>query len=84
MQQSKWYPYRGLFIMIGMLAIWGSLLAIGSFWGPRNEIESLRFDWRRGLIMLGCMATFLMFWGLLIWAKRRSLNRRDENESSSS
>ncbi|RCS40725.1 hypothetical protein DTL42_25520 [Bremerella cremea] len=62
--------------IIAALALWGIYLAIGSYLGMGEKTR--QFDIRRGLIVAGCMATFLLFWGALLWNRQRNLPSDDE------
>jgi hypothetical protein len=54
--QRRWMiPY----IVVGII-VWGSLLALGTFiYGG--------YDYRKPLIVLGCVALFIALWGVMIW-----------------
>ena len=47
----------------------GQLLALGAYleWGADRP----RHDLRKPLIILGCMAAFLAFWGVALWRRSR-------------
>lgn len=62
--------------IIAALALWGVYLAIGSYLGMGENTR--QFDIRRGLIVAGCMGTFLLFWGALLWHRQRNLPSDDE------
>jgi len=64
------------------LGLWGTYLAIGSYWGVGNEAESLRFDARRGFIVIGTMGLFLGGWGGLLWNRSRQQSRRRLQEDA--
>jgi hypothetical protein len=53
-----------IWIMLA-LAAWGIFHAFGAW--------LLNYDVRRPLIVIGCMAAFLAFWGLLLWTRHRKL-----------
>lgn len=56
------------------LLIWAGLFAMGAYleWGADRP----RHDFRKPLIILGCMAGFLAFWAILLW-RRAKRNTRD-------
>ncbi|QDU78105.1 hypothetical protein Pan97_51860 [Bremerella volcania] len=62
--------------VIAALALWGIYLAIGSYLGLAEGTRG--YDIRRGLIVFACMAGFLLFWGVLLWNRRRRLGSDDE------
>lgn len=68
--QSKQTTYL-LGGIIAALALWGIYLAIGSYLGLGEKTR--QYDIRRGLMVIGCMGTFLLFWGLLLWNRQRNL-----------
>lgn len=57
--------YRG--IMVGV-AVWGALLAFGASWGRDG-----RHDVRKFLLVFGCTAIYLLFWGAMLAVRRRRM-----------
>ena len=60
-----------LWIMLGIVA-WGVFHAVGAW--------RLNHDVRRLLVVLACVAAFLGFWGVLLAAKWRRLDREQTNQ----
>jgi hypothetical protein len=58
-----------LAILTVALLAWGSFHAIGAYFGGFGE-ENLQHDFRRSLVVLGCMAVFLGFWWVLILTRK--------------
>ena len=55
------------------LAVWGLYLAVGDYLHYNADAPSRpAWAWRvgRAVLMAGCVAAFLAFWGWLIWRKR--------------
>lgn len=68
-----------VYLMVGViaaLALWGIYLAIGSYLGLAEGTRA--YDIRRGLIVFACMSGFLLFWGVLLWNRKRSMRSDDE------
>ncbi|MFN3150887.1 hypothetical protein [Bremerella sp.] len=69
-----------VYLMVGVvaaLALWGTYLAIGSYLGLAEGTRG--YDIRRGLIVFGFMGGFLLFWGALLWNRKRRL-RSDKDD----
>ena len=61
---------RMLWATVAAVAIWGGLLAVGSYLGLDEQTPSR--DPRRFLVMAGCTGCFLALWlGALVLGKRR-------------
>jgi hypothetical protein len=54
--------------------IWAGLFAAGAYLNFGADRPS--HDLRKPLIILGCMATFLTFWGAALWLRSRRQRRR--------
>lgn len=54
-------------IMVGVVA-WGVFHAVGAY--------RYNHDVRRALMVLGCVAAFLSFWGAMLWSRKRRLTRQ--------
>jgi hypothetical protein len=65
-KRKQWLPFA---ILAAALVVWAALLALGSYleWGA----DKPRHDLRKPLIILGCMAAFLAFWGLALGQRAR-------------
>jgi len=68
---KKWLP---LALLAGALVIWAGLFAAGAY--LELGAGRPRHDLRKPLIILGCMAGFLIFWAIALW--RRSGRTRRE------
>lgn len=69
-----------IWLTLALLA-WGSFLAVGSLLGGAN----LQNSFRRGLVVIGCMAVFLALWWMLLLTQRRRPPEPDpDNENSES
>ena len=70
-QSKKWLP---LTILAAALIVWTGLLALGAYleWGAAQP----RHDLRKPLIIVGCMAAFLAFWGIALWRRGRRQPRK--------
>jgi hypothetical protein len=67
-----------------VLGVWGLLLALGAFLGwefweqPRageRPTAKRTFDYRKPIIVAGCVGVFVGGWGLALWARERRLVR---------
>jgi ABC-type transport system involved in Fe-S cluster assembly fused permease/ATPase subunit len=56
-----------LTIVMAALALWAVYIAVGAYWYNFNP-------WR-AVVVLGCMAAFLGFWLLMLWARARRSQR---------
>jgi hypothetical protein len=65
-----------LIVLTLALLAWGAYHAIGSYFGGFGN-ENLQHDFRRSLVVLGCMVAFLGFWWWLILTRRPRDNRTD-------
>ncbi|MEX1039883.1 MAG: hypothetical protein WDZ51_04595 [Pirellulaceae bacterium] len=72
MNRPEASPKTILLCLIGGLALWGLYLAVGSFLGQTFETGERQYDFRRGAIVLGCMAAFLGAWARLLLRPRRA------------
>jgi membrane protein DedA with SNARE-associated domain len=61
-----WLP---LAILGVALVLWAGMLALGAF--LQMGADQPHHDWRRALIVVGCMAGFLGVWGLALWKRSR-------------
>jgi len=60
---------RGLIVAIVLgICVWAGYLAVGSWLGGDAKFH-LAHNIYRGLIVIGCFAAFLLFWGIL-WRTR--------------
>jgi membrane protein DedA with SNARE-associated domain len=64
--RKKWLPFA---ILAVALCVWAALFALGAYLEP--SADEPRHDWRKPLIVLGCMAGFLAFWGIALWRRSR-------------
>jgi hypothetical protein len=64
-----------LVVLTVALAAWGIYHAIGAYFGGFGE-ENLRYDFRRSLVVLGCMGAFLGFWWFLVLTRKIRKNQR--------
>ncbi|HYO24339.1 MAG TPA: hypothetical protein VEQ85_05255 [Lacipirellulaceae bacterium] len=55
--------------IVGSLAAWGALLALGTFLGIDPATPD--YDIRRMLVVVGVFGTFLALWGVLLWRRGR-------------
>ena len=58
-----------LIVLTVALAVWGVYHALGSYFGGMGN-ENLQRDFRRSLVVLGCMAAFLGFWWWLMLTRK--------------
>jgi membrane protein DedA with SNARE-associated domain len=65
-QRRKWLP---LAILAVALVVWAGLFALGAY--LELGADQPRHDLRKPLIVLGCMAAFLAFWGVALWRRAR-------------
>jgi hypothetical protein len=56
------------YILISLL-IWGAIIALGAY------VFRGQHDYRKPLIILACVGTFVGFWGLLLWFNRGRIMR---------
>jgi hypothetical protein len=61
-----WLPMA---ILAAALVLWAGMLALGAF--LQLGSDQPQHDWRRALIVGGCMAGFLGVWGLALWLRFR-------------
>jgi hypothetical protein len=64
--RKKWLPFA---ILAAALTVWAGLFALGAYLEP--GADQPRHDPRKPLIILGCMAAFLAFWGIALWRRSR-------------
>jgi hypothetical protein len=71
-QRNSWLPIA---LLAAALVIWAALFAAGAYLnlGADRPIHDLR----KPLIILGCMAGFLTFWGAALWLRSRRQRRHD-------
>ena len=64
LSSKRWLP----FVLLGAaLVLWAALFAAGSYLDI--SADRPRYDLRKPLIILACMATFLGLWTLAIWLR---------------
>jgi hypothetical protein len=71
-QPSKqWGPFA---LLAAGLLVWAALFALGAYleWGADRPTH----DIRKPLVILGCMAAFLTFWGAALWLRSRRQRRQ--------
>ena len=61
-----WFPLGVLAIA---LLIWAAFFALGAY--LQIGADEPKHDLRKPLIIMGSMATFLLLWGLALWARAR-------------
>jgi hypothetical protein len=61
-----WLPLAVLGVA---LVLWAGMLALGAF--LQMGADQPHHDWRRALIVAGCMAGFLGVWALALWMRSR-------------
>ena len=67
-ERTPWYRTPLVWIMAGVTA-WGLYLAIGGYlYGGRQAVM-------RGVLIFGCTLAFLLFWIVVLSAKRRRDNK---------
>lgn len=54
-------------IVVGLL-IWGAYLSVGAY--------TFNHRLSRPLMVMGCVAGFLLFWGLMMWSRKVRLQRQ--------
>jgi len=56
-------------LIAGSLTVWAGMFALGAYleWGA----DKPRHDYRKPLIIMATMATFLAVWGLALWLRSR-------------
>lgn len=60
---------RGLIAAIVLgICVWGGYLAVGSWLGGDAKFQ-LGANFWRGVVVAGCFALFLAFWGILWWTR---------------
>ena len=59
---------RLLWGIVGAVAVWGAVLAVGA-WRLNHNV------WRT-VVVLGCVAAFLGFWGMMLAIRARRLRGR--------
>jgi membrane protein DedA with SNARE-associated domain len=62
-------PWLPLALLAGALVIWAGLFAAGAY--LEMGADEPHHDLRKPLIIMGCMAAFLAFWGLALWLRKR-------------
>jgi membrane protein DedA with SNARE-associated domain len=65
-----------LVILTVSLLAWGAFHALGAFFGGFGG-ENIQHDFRRAIVVLACMGTFLGIWWLLILTRKRRNSRTD-------
>lgn len=55
-------------IVLGLLA-WGVVLGLGAY------LFRGQHDYRKPLIIIGCVVLFIGFWGLMLWQRQRKLRK---------
>jgi hypothetical protein len=65
-RRKVWLP---LAILATALIVWAGLFAAGAY--LNLGADRPRHDVRKPLIILGCMAGFLAFWGAALWLRAR-------------
>jgi protein-S-isoprenylcysteine O-methyltransferase Ste14 len=81
MQDSSKTRRRILLSLVAAVAVWGGVLAIGAALGIRStgtvhlSKVQLGSDVRRGLIVLGCVAAFVLFWLAMISMRQARLRK---------
>jgi membrane protein DedA with SNARE-associated domain len=72
-RRNQWLPFA---VLATALLLWAGLFAGGAYleWGADRP----RHDLRKPLIILGCMAAFLAFWGIALWRRARRGGRNGE------
>jgi hypothetical protein len=66
--------WRPIALLAAALVIWAGLFAAGAYLNLGADRTSR--DVRKPLIILGCMATFLTFWGTALWLRARRHRRQ--------
>ena len=64
--RRKWLP---LAVLAGALLIWAGLFALGAYLAL--GADQPHRDIRKPLIIMGAMLSFLSFWGLALWLRKR-------------
>lgn len=64
--RKKWLPFL---ILAVALLLWAGMFALGAYLEPSADAPVR--DFRKPLIILGTMAAFLAFWGILLWRRSR-------------
>jgi uncharacterized membrane protein len=59
---KKWLPFA---ILAAALIVWAAVFAAGAYLEPSADAPVR--DVRKPLVILGTMAAFLAFWGVLLW-----------------
>ncbi len=62
--RKKWLP---LGVLAVVLLAWAGLFALGAY--LQIGADEPKHDLRKPLIIMGSMATFLLLWGLALWAR---------------
>jgi hypothetical protein len=65
-QRKMWLP---MVVLVVALVAWSGMLALGAF--LQMGADQPHHDWRRPLIVMGCMAAFLGVWGVALWKRSR-------------
>jgi hypothetical protein len=68
---KSWLPIA---VLAAALVIWAALFAAGAY--LNLGADRPRHDLRKPLIILGCMAGFLTFWGAALWRRARRHRRQ--------
>ncbi len=78
-QNRIWLP---ILIIVGGIAVWGILLALGAYLGLTDEAPN--FDARRAGIMLAATGGFLLFWlaALALRSRRLKHEKQQKNQDS--
>ncbi len=62
-------PWLPIALLAFALVLWAGLFATGAY--LNLGADRPRHDLRKPLIILGCMAGFLTFWGAALWLRAR-------------
>jgi len=66
-------PWLGIALLAAALLLWAGLFAAGAYINLGADRPT--HDIRKPLIILGCMAAFLTFWGVALWLRARRHRR---------
>ena len=64
--RQSWLPFA---LLAAALVAWAALFAAGAY--LELGADQPQRDFRKPLIVMGCMALFLSIWGLALWARNR-------------
>jgi membrane protein DedA with SNARE-associated domain len=65
-KHKNWWPFA---LLAAALVVWAGVFAAGAYLEPSADAPV--HDARKPLIILGTMAVFLAFWGVLLWQRSR-------------